>query len=88
MTAPAGRQVRVELNPEAIFNRVFVDGVEWAASVTALTAAVDQGTGSTRIELTFYGLLSGDGRAHVDARLPKGWTCDPDGRLVPPVEED
>jgi len=85
--ATGARKVRVELNPDAIFNRVFVDGEEWAASVTALTACVDQGTGSTRIELTFFGLLSGEGRAHVDARLPKGWTAAPDGRLVPPAEE-
>lgn len=81
------RKVRVELNPDAIFNRVFVDDVEWAASITGLTAHIDQGTKETRIELTFYGLLSGDGRAHVDARLPKGWTATNDGRLIPPAEE-
>lgn len=53
--------VRLELHPDAVFNRVWVNGEEWSASVKALSIDIDHDK-MTRVTLSFYAKVTAEGR--------------------------
>jgi hypothetical protein len=51
--------VRLELGPEAVFNRVWVNGEEWQASVKRI--AIDVEKNETLVTLSFYAKVTAEG---------------------------
>ena len=52
--------VRIEMDPEAIFTRVYINGEEWKATVKGISVDVDRG-GATLVTLKFYGRVTAEG---------------------------
>lgn len=52
-------QVRLELAPEAIFNRVWINGELWGASVKRISVDVEDG--ATVVTLAFHAKLTAEG---------------------------
>lgn len=56
--------VRIELQPDSVLTRVYVNGEEWSASVKRISADVDDG--ATIVTMAFYAKVTAEGPLALD----------------------